>query len=173
MIARRGQWARAARIAFTIRALLPWVAIETPVSASAATVSTTFTVTATLQATCVLSVTPLAFGTYTGVVSAVTATLTINCTASTPFVISLGPGLGTGATVANRLMTGPSSALLAYGLFRDAAHTQNWGQTSGTDTIAGTGGGSPQPFTVYGQIGAAEYNTPGSYGDTVTATVSY
>jgi spore coat protein U-like protein len=70
-------------------------------------------------------------------------------------------------------MTGPGAALLGYALFSDSAHTLNWGQMIGTDTVTGTGNGSAQALTVYGQLAASQYVTPGAYKDTLTATVTY
>jgi spore coat protein U-like protein len=70
-------------------------------------------------------------------------------------------------------MTGPASAVLSYGLFQNAGFTTNWGQTTGTDTVTGTGNGAAQAITVYGQVAAGQYVAPGSYVDTVTATVTY
>jgi len=75
--------------------------------------------------------------------------------------------------VTNRSMTGPSSSHLAYKLFSNSGHTTNWGNTVGTDTVAGTGTGAAQSLTVYGQITAAQFVRPGSYTDTVTATITY
>ena len=112
-----------------------------PTSAVAATATTTFGVSATVQATCLISATPMAFGTYTGVVANSTSTVTVTCTNTTTYNVGLNPGLATGATVTTRKMTGPASALLSYGLFSDSAHSVNWGQTVGTDTVAGTGNG--------------------------------
>jgi spore coat protein U-like protein len=65
------------------------------------------------------------------------------------------------------------AALLGYSLYRDSGLTQNWGVTIGTDTASGTGNGAAQPITVYGQVPAGQYVTPGSYADTITATVTY
>jgi spore coat protein U-like protein len=138
---------------------------------SSATAS--FQVTAVVQANCTLSATPLAFGTYTGALTNATSTLTISCTKNTAYNVGLSAGLATGATVTTRKMSGPGAALLAYSLFRDAGHTQNWGNTVGTNTQAGTGSGSAQPLTVYGQIPASQVAAPGSYTDTITATVTY
>jgi spore coat protein U-like protein len=70
-------------------------------------------------------------------------------------------------------MTGPGSALLGYSLFSDSARTVNWGQTVGTDTVTGTGNGTAQALTVYGDVPAGQYLAPGSYSDTITATVTY
>ena len=141
--------------------------------AVAATVTTTFGVTATVQATCLVSATAMAFGTYTGVVANSTSTVSVTCTNTTPYNVGLSAGLATGATVIARKMTGPASALLGYALFSDAARTVNWGQTVGTDTVTGTGNGSAQAITVYGQTAATQFVAPGAYTDTITATVTY
>ncbi len=144
-----------------------------PSSALAATASTTFGVSATVQATCLVSATPMVFGSYTGTLASSTGTVSVTCTNTTTYNVSLSAGLASGATVTTRSMTGPASALLAYGLFQNAGFTVNWGQTIGTDTVSGTGNGSAQPITVYGQVAAGQFVAPGSYADTITATVSY
>ncbi len=145
----------------------------TPLSVWAATATTTFQVTATVQATCLISATNLAFGTYTGVQVAQTSTISITCTNTTPYNVGLNAGTAPGATVSTRKMTGPSAALLSYAMYQDAGHTINWGNTVGTDTVAGTGNGSAQTLTVYGLLTAGQYVTPGAYVDTITATVTY
>jgi spore coat protein U-like protein len=139
----------------------------------AATATTTFGVSATVQATCLVSATAMAFGTYTGAVATSTSTVSVTCTNTTPYNVGLSAGLATSATVTTRSMTGPAAALLSYSLFSDAARTVNWGQTIGTDTVTGTGNGAAQPITVYGQVAAAQYVAPGAYADTITATVTY
>jgi spore coat protein U-like protein len=65
------------------------------------------------------------------------------------------------------------SALLNYGLFTNSGHTTNWGDTSATNWVSGTGNGAVQPITVYGQIPATQYVAPGSYTDTITVSVTY
>lgn len=137
------------------------------------TVTTTFAVSATVQATCVISATALSFGTYTGAVDNATSTVSVTCTNTTTYNVSLNPGTASGASVTTRKMTGPSSALLNYTLYSNSSRTTNWGQTIGTDTVAGTGNGVAQALTVYGTIPASQYVTPGSYADTITATVTY
>ena len=141
--------------------------------AGAATATSSFAVTATVASTCLVSATSLGFGSYTGLVVPALSTVSVTCTNTTPYNVGLSAGLGTGATVTTRKMTGPASALLAYGLFQDAGHTLNWGVTAGTDTVAGTGNGATQPITVYGQIPTAQYVAPGAYADTITVTVTY
>jgi spore coat protein U-like protein len=167
------------KIANAFKSALPAVALSiltlgfAPLPAIAATSTTTFSVTATVQATCLVSATALAFGTYTGAVATSTSAVSVTCTNTTPYNLGLSAGLATGATVTTRSMVGPASALLGYGLFQNAGHTVNWGQTIGTDTVTGTGNGSAQAITVYGQAAASQYVAPGAYADTITATVTY
>jgi spore coat protein U-like protein len=144
-----------------------------PLPALAATATTTFAVTATVQATCLVAATPMAFGIYTGVISTSTSIVSVTCTNTTPYNVGLSAGLATGATVTTRSMTGTASALLGYALFSDSARTVNWGLTIGTNTVTGTGNGAAQPITVYGQVPAAQFVAPGAYSDTITATVTY
>ena len=133
-------------------------------------------VSANVQATCTITTTNMAFGTYTGAVLPSTATVTVTCTNTTPYTVGLSAGLGTGpvATVTTRHMMGPGAAVLNYVLTQDAAHATNWGNTPGTDTPASANGtGSGVAITVYGQVAAGQFVTPGAYADTITATVNY
>ncbi|MOA07676.1 Spore Coat Protein U domain protein [compost metagenome] len=97
----------------------------------------------------------------------------MQCTASTPFSLGLSAGAGSGATVANRLMTSPAGATISYSLYTTAAHSTVWGNTVGTDRQTGTGTGAPQTFTVYGRVPAQTTPAVGVYTDTVTATLNY
>jgi spore coat protein U-like protein len=135
--------------------------------------TTSFVVTAVVQATCTISTTSLSFGTYSGAVVNSTSTISVTCTNTTSYNVGLNAGTATGATVTNRSMTGPASALLGYKLFSNSGRTTNWGNTVGTNTVGGTGSGIVQPLTVYGQIPAGEYVRPGSYTDLIVATVTY
>ncbi|MBS0432870.1 MAG: spore coat protein U domain-containing protein, partial [Proteobacteria bacterium] len=48
-----------------------------------------------------------------------------------------------------------------------------WGNTIGTNTVASTGTGSAQAFTVYGQVPAQTTPPAAVYNDTVNVTVTY
>ncbi|MHB1494793.1 MAG: Csu type fimbrial protein [Acidithiobacillus sp.] len=141
--------------------------------AQAATAATTFSVTATMMPNCTISATNLAFGSYTGALVDATSTISVTCTNTTGYNVGLNAGTSSGATVTTRKMTGPAGATLAYALYQDSAHTINWGNTVGTDTVSGTGNGSAQTLTVYGQVPAGQFVTPGAYTDTITATITY
>ena len=135
--------------------------------------TTTFTVTAFVVASCTMTTQNLPFGNYAGRLTNMVALISVTCTSTTTFNIGLDAGTATGATVTTRRMTAGSGATLNYKMFRDAAHTVNWGSTVGTDTSSGTGTGSPQDFSDYGQIPAGQLVIPGAYADTIIATVSY
>jgi len=137
------------------------------------TVSTTMSVTATVQPTCQISASALNFGTYSGSLINTASVLTVTCTNTTVFNIGLNAGTATGATVTTRKMTGPGSATLSYILFRDGARTQNWGNTVWTDTLISEANGTAQQFGVFGQLPAGQFVTPGSYADTIIATITY
>jgi spore coat protein U-like protein len=122
---------------------------------------------------CGVTATNLAFGNYTGALVDSTSTISVTCTSTTTYNVGLNAGLATGATVTNRSMTGPGSALLHYSLFSNSGYTTNWGNTVGTNTVAGTGNGVVQSLTVYGQVPAGQHSTPGSYTDTITVSVTY
>ncbi len=142
--------------------------------AFATTQNTTFVVSATVQGSCGITATALSFGAYTGTALPATSTITVTCTGGTTYNVSLDPGTYSGATVTTRKMTGQYlSGALGYGLFQNAGHSINWGQTIGTDTETGTGTGLGQPLTVYGQIPAGSPPAADGYFDTITATVTY
>lgn len=147
-------------------------------SALAATTTTTFSPSATVVASCSVTASALNFGNIDPLTNATTATtgtttIDVTCSNGTSYDVGLDAGTATSATVTTRAMTSGSNTL-QYGLFTDANHTTNWGNTVGTDTVTGTGDGTAQPITVYGQIPSGQNTAPtGTYTDTVTVTVTY
>jgi spore coat protein U-like protein len=144
-------------------------------AAFAATATTTMAVQVTITATCTInSASTLNFGTQ-GVLSAnvdQTSTIQVTCTNTTPYNIGLNAGAGTGATVATRKLTSGANTV-NYTLYSNSGRTTVWGNTVSTDTVAGTGNGAAQSYTVYGRIPAQTTPAPGSYTDTITVTVTY
>src|SRR5712671_5976508 len=141
----------------------------------ATTTTSTFTVQITLAATCVInSTSTLDFGTQ-GVLTAnvdQTSTIQVQCTNTTPYNVGLDAGTGTGATVAVRKLTS-GGATVNYTIYSDSGRTTVWGNTVATDTVAATGNGAAQSYTVYGRVPAQTTPAPGTYTDTVTVTVTY
>jgi spore coat protein U-like protein len=144
--------------------------------ADASTQSTTFSVTATVLASCSVSAGTLAFGSYTptsGSPSDASSTLNVVCTNGTTYTVALDGG-ATANNVAARQMNDTNSHMLAYGIYKDSARATIWGDGTGsTVTQSGTGTGALQPFTAYGRVAASQFASAGNYTDTVTVTVSY
>jgi spore coat protein U-like protein len=90
-----------------------------------------------------------------------------------PYKVGLSAGAASGASVTSRRMTGTGGAQLPYTLYSDPGRTVNWGNTVGSNTLAGTGNGSARALTVYGRLVAGKFVTPGNYSDTIIATVTY
>jgi spore coat protein U-like protein len=118
----------------------------------------------------------MAFGNLPGL--AVTTTLNVSgsvsvtCTNSDAYNVALDKGTN-GSSVTARQMSDGAAHTINYSLFRDSGHTNNWGQTVGTDTVTGTGNGSAQSITVYGQIPSQNVSVVNPYTDTVNITVTF
>lgn len=146
--------------------------ITASITGSFPTATAQFSVTATFASSCTITANPLNFGTYTGTLISSTSTIAVTCANGSAYNVGLNAGTAAGATVTTRQMLNGSKTL-NYSLFSDSGRTKNWGNTVGTDTVAGTGSGVQQFLTVYGQIPAGQKPVPGSYTDTITATLTY
>ncbi|HKF49868.1 MAG TPA: spore coat U domain-containing protein [Terracidiphilus sp.] len=135
--------------------------------------SGTFSITATVAPSCSISANALSFGAYTGSAALnSTSTISVTCANGSAYNVGLNAGTATGATVTTRQMMNGTKTL-NYSLYSDSGRTRNWGNTVGTDTLAGTGSGAAQTLTVYGTIPSGQTPVPGSYTDTITATLTY
>jgi len=145
-------------------------------ASQATTTTTTFNVTITLVNTCTInSASTLSFGGSVGVLNTnipATSTISVTCTTGAAYDIGLDAGTGTGATVAARKMTSGGSTV-TYSLYKEVGHTNVWGTTIGTDTVASTGTGAAQSFTVFGLVPPQTTPAAGTYTDTITVTVTY
>jgi spore coat protein U-like protein len=144
-------------------------------AAHALTATSNFTVQVAIAATCTINSTQtLNFGPQ-GVLAAnvdQNSTLQVQCTNTTTYNIGLDAGTGAGATVAVRKMTS-GGATVNYSLYSDAGRTTVWGDTIGTNTVAATGNGAVQNYTIYGRIPPQTTPAPATYTDTITVTVTY
>lgn len=135
--------------------------------------------------TCSFSSTPgMAFGPYDDASAAPTDSATsvvVRCTRilgsnNADVVLQLGPSSASG-TIATRQMASGANRM-NYNLYRDAARSQVWGQTSGVDTVLvntgniGNGASVNVTFTIFGRIPALQNVNAGAYNDSVQMTVS-
>ncbi|KVK71654.1 Csu type fimbrial protein [Burkholderia sp. MSMB1498] len=147
----------------------------TPCASQASAGTFAFTVNATVVNDCFINATNVAFGS-TGVIqSALSATGTISaqCTNGDAFRIALSGG-GSGDVSSRAMLRTGGGGAVNYQLYLDAAHSTIWGDgTSGTSTATGTGSGLSQSLTVYGQVPVQTTPAPGTYNDTITATITF
>jgi spore coat protein U-like protein len=143
-----------------------------PIPAVAVVATNTFGVSANVAASCLITATALAFGSYTGAETDSASALSVTCTNTTTYSVGLNAGTS-GGTATARQMAGTPAGTLFYALFSDAARTINWGDTGGTGIVLGTGSGLAQAIPVYGRVAAGQLVAPGAYADTITATVTY
>lgn len=144
-----------------------------PRFAVAATASTSFGVSATVQANCLVSTSATTFGIYTGAVLNATSGVSVTCTNPTPYNVGLSTGFASGTDVVTWKMTGSASGLLGYALASNAQGTVNWGQTVGAGTVAGTGNDSAPTLSFHGQLPAGQHVASSAYADTITVAVIY
>ncbi len=140
-------------------------------------------VTASIQATCNISTSPVAFGVYDPLTANAssgsdlpgTGTVTVSCTNGTNGTITLGQGShaagGSTDTVPLRRMQSGSNQM-SYFLYSDSSRSVVWGNTAGTG-VAHSGTGSSTDITVYGLVTKGQSLPAGSYSDTVVATISF
>lgn len=138
---------------------------------------------ATIPNNCKISVTAMDFGSSPSTIPAnldSSATISAQCTNTTPFSI----GLDTGTNVAGtqrRMRQGATSNYLAYGLFTDVARSNAWRTSSSTTTCTsgagtcalGTGSGSNQSVAIYGRVPPQTAAASGLFADTVVVTITF
>ena len=132
--------------------------------------------TAFAQASCTISVTSVAFGSYNVFTSTAvdsTGTVTFRCN-STAVNISVSLSKGSSSGFSPRTLR-KGSEVLDYNLYRNAARTTIWGDgTGGTSTYTDSNPpNSNVNLTVYGRIPALQDVSAGSYSDTVSAVINF
>jgi spore coat protein U-like protein len=150
--------------------MLPWAELH----AQSQTVSTTFRVSARVEAVCAVTASDLDFGAYSsgGALLQGTSVLQSTCTPGTTYNIALNGGTGGGTIYGGRQMASGANKL-NYQLYRNSARSDIWGNTIGTDTVQDVGTGLAKSHTVYGTVPGAQSVPAGNYADTITVTVSY
>ena len=138
-------------------------------------------VSATVRHSCSIDTTPMAFGTYDGVVAnastalKATATIISTCTSGAAAQIKMNAGAyeGSGSTdVPVRRMTAGASEYLVYQVYSDVSRKTIWGNSDPTG-VSFTGTGAPQTLTVYGSIPSAQIVPEGEYSDQIIVTITY
>lgn len=134
-----------------------------------------FTASATVVNNCNISANNLSFGA-AGVLNgnlSATGSVSARCTNGDAFRISLNGG-GSGNVAARVMQRQGGGGSVGYQLYTDAARSTPWGDgTAGTSMVTGTGNGNAQVISVYGQVPTQTTPAPGTYSDTITATIVF
>ncbi len=134
-------------------------------------------------ATCTISATGVAFGTYNVFATSPgdsTGSIRFRCTgpgnsSGNRISVTIGISRGASTTFTPRTMSGPVDAL-GYNVFRDAARTSIWGDgTAGTQVYANTNvpRNTNVTVTMYGRVPAQQDVRAGTYTDTLTVTIDF
>jgi len=134
--------------------------------------SASFDVKAVVVSNCLVATEPVNFGSHGVLGSNIdsTGSVLVKCTPATDYTIRLDGGGADAAPTARQMIKGAEA--ITYGLYRNGARDQPWGDTEGT-TAAGSGNGGFQTHVVYGRVPPQTTPTAGLYTDTVVVTVDY
>jgi spore coat protein U-like protein len=151
--------------------------------AQAGTTTANLTATITVTAACTINAAALTFPATPGtslLAAAVTGstTVSVTCTSGSPYAIGMSNG-GNYANSTRNMASGGN--LIGYGLYVDPAYTYPWTTAAGNsacttanDCYLGTGNGSAQSVSIYGQVPIIATAPPsGTYSDTVTMTITF
>src|SRR5262249_37946646 len=128
---------------------------------------------ATVPANCRVTATDIGFGSQ-GLLTAnidQTGTVSVTCTSGTTYNVGLGDGQQNAGPSGRAMALGANR--VGYGLYRDGARSQVWGDTVGTNTVGGTGNGAAQNITVYARVVPQVTPPAGTYSDVVVVTITY
>ena len=144
--------------------------------AVAGTTTGTMPVSALVLNNCTVAATPMAFGSLSSVGSVnidTASTISLVCTPNATYTVSLDHGANASGSV-RRMKNPVSGEFLPYSISLDAARTQQWGNTTGVDTVGGTAALGLVSLNAYGRIPiGAQAVSAGAYADTVTVTVNF
>ena len=133
-------------------------------------------VTAAAHAHCSVTATPVNFGIYlpfSATPTDSTGSVKVDCVVGVgDYTVALS--VGGGGTFAGRRMSS-GGARLSYQLYSTASRSTVWGDgTAGTVIVSGDcPPGCETSFTVYGRIPTKQAAVPGTYIDTIVATVTF
>jgi spore coat protein U-like protein len=174
------KWSNAVLSALSVAALGLLALGLTSTSAFATTTQTSnFTVGVTVNNSCNISTSNLAFGAspgYLGAVMNAQSTITVTCNTNTgmqSYTVGLSGGGSNNDTARQMTITGGGSSTLNYTLTSVSYTGSNWGNTATTGWVTEPANTGSTSLTVFGTIPAGQVVAQGTYSDTITATITY
>ncbi|MGH8378783.1 MAG: Csu type fimbrial protein [Gammaproteobacteria bacterium] len=129
-----------------------------------------------LAATCTVTSTSVNFGNYNPLAAAPrnrTGRITVTCNGNGTLTVALSTGQS-GSYDPRYMISGTTADHLDYNLYTSPARTIIFGDgTGGTQTVSKKFNNRSVRINVYGQIPAMENIAPGSYTDSIVATVTF
>lgn len=162
-----------------VTALAATVAALGSVGAQAATKTGNFDITANVISSCYLETKNLDFGSVqvtNPTETVVTSDVKVVCSKGVGYNVTLSGGVTTDPTARQMsLSTNPAERLNYSVLINDGEKEFNWGTAEGQKLVQ-TGAQNAtgtKVFAIKGVIPGSQFVTPGSYADTLTATINY
>ena len=171
---------------FMLKASLAATILACAGAAAAGSATDSLNVTATVNANCTITTTPVAFGTaydtVAGTAVNATGSVSIACTKGAGPSVTLG--LGANATGSTRRMSDGGTNYLTYELYQQPTTVPGAACIYTTPTVWGTAGANiftptaapskaARSYNVCGQIAASQDVPAASYTDVVLATVNF
>jgi spore coat protein U-like protein len=130
-----------------------------------------------ITSSCTISASNINFGNSSTLASAINSSgsLSLLCSLGLPYSIAMNSGSTTGNTISARRMSlnGAGPGVVSYQLYRDVGPSNLWGDGTTGVVYSGTGIGATQSIPVLAQVPAQVLAPPGTYMDTVRATITY
>lgn len=146
----------------------------------AGTTTATLSISATVNSACVVTTSPVSFGVYdptSGTASDAAGAVNVTCTVGTTYSVALDAGANASSAgdVTTRRMIANAGQFLPYQLYLDVSRSTIWGDglNGSSKSVGNTGNGAQQGLSAFGRITSGKYVPPGSYSDSVIATVEY
>ena len=160
--------------------LVPSALVTLVPAALAGSASTTLTVTAEVATECTINPgQQVAFGTITSAAATDTqGSVVVTCTFDSATSVGIDQGTNPGAASTpdnpDRQMSNGSTAFIPYGLFRDAARTQAWGDVGTANAHAvNVTANTPTTIDVFARTIAPVGAPTGQYQDVTVVTVLF
>ncbi|WP_345817834.1 spore coat U domain-containing protein (plasmid) [Paraburkholderia sp. PREW-6R] len=134
-----------------------------------------FTASATVINDCYINATNISFTSVGALGTSLNAngSITAQCTSGDAWRIALNGG-SSGSVGGRTMQRSGGGGTVNYQLYSDASHTVAWGDgTASTTAASGVGTGYQQIINVYGVVPPQTTPAPGTYSDTITATISF
>ena len=142
----------------------------------AASVSSSFGVSATVESGCLAIASPGSLASSDGVRVSAAPAVQVNCTNPPAYSVGFSPAAAKGGTVSGRKVSGTGSALLDYVLVSGLAGKADRGETVSADAAAGVWSLDPHMLAKEMLEARARVNQSGTarvYPDTITVTITY